>query len=467
MHMAPISEVSANSLNNSATYTNGTLRYSRRQVAILFGWLLWGDFAFTFFESIFGRFMPLYLKELNASNMLIGVATGSFAGLVNVLFLPNISQWSDRFRSRLGRRIPFLLVVSPLTMFSLLAIGFAPEMGAWLHQHVTSGWAPRLTNSTLLLSLICLFTVAFHFFNMILVNSYNWLLRDVVPQVLMSRFLSWFRIVGTVASVLFLWYVFPTMISHRQVTFFSIGIFYITAFMLMCWKVREGEYPEPEPRASDGSVLKTFGAYFRDGFSIPLYRNFFIAYVLVVIATGSAGSFLTLYARHIIGLEMVEMGRIYAYAALLSAVAYAPMGWLCEKMSAMRVALASLVALLVGAVLAYFLVGDKTSWLIYSLLWAIPTIGWGLGTLALSMQLFPEKAFGQFSSGMNVFGCGGLILGNCLIGEFMDITVSNYRLVFLWSAFFFAIAIIPMYYVYHGWKRHGGPNQYVPPLPIY
>jgi len=180
-------------------YTAGTLQYDRLSIAALFDWLLWGDFAFTFFEQIFGRFMPLYLKEIHTSNTLIGITTGRIAGLVNVFFLPNISQWSDRLRSRWGRRIPLLLVVAPLTAFSLIGIGFAPEISAWVHRGFVSTAAPSATPMATLLTLLCACAAGFHFFNMVLVNAFNWLLRDVVPQIFMARFLSWFRVVGTVA----------------------------------------------------------------------------------------------------------------------------------------------------------------------------------------------------------------------------------------------------------------------------
>ena len=43
----------------------------------LFLFLLWGDFAFIFFESIFGRFMPLYLKQFDAF-LAIGRANAAF-----------------------------------------------------------------------------------------------------------------------------------------------------------------------------------------------------------------------------------------------------------------------------------------------------------------------------------------------------------------------------------------------------
>ena len=81
------------------------------------------------------------------------------------------------------------------------------------------------------------------------------------------------------------------------------------------------------------------------------------------------------------------------------------------------------------------------------------------------MKLFPEEMFGEFSSGLNVFGCGGLILGNYLMGRFIDLVQSNYRMTFLWSAALFALAIYPVCLVYRDWKKHGGPYNYKPPLP--
>lgn len=446
-------------------YTIGTLRYDRRGVAWLFAWLLWGDFAFTFFESVFVRFMPLYLKDLHASNTLIGIMTGSIAGLVNILFLPNISQWSDRFRSRLGRRIPFLLVVTPLTVLSLIGIGFAPELGGWLHRRFVSGYFPSLSLATFVLGLLCVFVVLYHFFNMVLVSSFNWLLRDVVPQTLMARFLSWFRIVATIGSFFFLWGVFPSMVNYRHEAFLGIGLFYFASFLLMCWKVKEGGYPEPPPRKSGVLFLGSFGSYFRNCLSVPLYRNFFLAYVLVMMAISSASPFLTLYARHDLSLGMDDIGKIFAYSALISAVAYFPIGWFCEKITPFRVALISLGFLVGGSLLAYSFVGSGRSWFLYSLLFTIPSVGWTLGALTISMQLFPSRDFGQFFSGLNVFGCGGLITGNFLIGELMDATGSHYRIVFIWSAVFFGAAIAPMISVYRGWLQHGGRESYVAPLP--
>ncbi len=446
-------------------YSAGTLQYTLRGLVVLFLWLLWGDFAFTFFEQIFGRFIPLYLKDLHASNSLIGIMTGSFAGLVNILFLPNISQWSDNYRSRWGRRIPFLYVVTPLTVGALVAVGFAPEIATWFDIHILFHLAPAVSITTVILTLLCTLVVSFHFFNMVLVNAYNWLLRDVVPLELMARFLSWFRIVGTVSSALFLWFVFPHVIAHRKEVCLGVGVFYLISFMLMCRHVKEGEYLPPPPVEDRPGILKSFAIYFRECLSIPIYRNFFIAFVLATCAGSCAGPFTVLFNRDTLSISMDNMGKVFAWGSAASAVAYLPMGWLCDKYSALRVVLLALVGQILGAIGTYYLVNDKTSFLICTLIVAIPGVGWGLGSQAMTMKIFPEEKFGQFSSGLNVFGCGALILGNYLVGQFMDLVHSDYRMIYFWSAALFALSIFPMFLVYRGWKQHGGPHHYVAPLP--
>jgi predicted membrane channel-forming protein YqfA (hemolysin III family) len=130
------------------------------------------------------------------------------------------------------------------------------------------------------------------------------------------------------------------------------------------------------------------------------------------------------------------------------------------------VTIGALVCLVLGSIAAFFLVTGKDSLLDYTVIFTLPSVGWALGSLAATMKLFPTERFGQFSSGLNVFACGGLILGNYLIGTLMDLTHSNYRMIFIWGAVLYALAIFPMFRVYRDWKRFGGPNNYVPPLPL-
>ncbi len=446
-------------------YHAGSLRYTLRGLLVLSVWLLWGDFAFTFFENVFGRFLPLYLKDLNASNTLIGVMTGSIAGAVNILFLPNISQWSDHYRGRLGRRIPFLYVVTPLTVAALVAVGFAPAIAGWVQTRILVHFAPAVSASALVLGLLCAMVVCYHFFNMVLVNAYNWLVRDVVPQELMARFLSWFRIIGTASSFAFLWWVFPHLKDDRETIFLLVGIFYLAGFLLMCLNVKEGEYPPPPSKENRPGLVKSFALYFQDCLCLPIYRHFYAASVLVVLALGCAGSFFMLFTRDTLNLDMGTIGKIFAWGTMASTLIYFPMGWLCDRFNPFRVILVGLAGLTAASLLGFFATHDRESFLIWTLATTLPSAAWALGSMAATMKLFPKQRFGQFYSALNIFGCGILIPGNYLIGKLMDLTHSNYRVVFLWSAVLYAAALYPMTRVYREWKKHGGPDHYAPPLP--
>jgi maltose/moltooligosaccharide transporter len=453
------------SVSTQPAYTAGSLTYTRGGLMVLSLWLLWGDFALQFFEAIFGRFLPIYLKEFQASNTLIGLMTGSFAGLVNVLFLPGISRWSDNFRSSLGRRIPFLYVVTPILVFTLVLFGFAPEIGGWLFDRFSIHLPEAVTKHGVVLGLLSLLMVGFHFFNMVLLNVYNWLIRDVVPLPVVSRFLAWFRIVSTVSSIFFLWFIFPHLLTHRREICVGIGLFYLVAFLLMCNRVKEGTYPPPAADAKSTGIFKTFAIYFRECLQIPLYRWFFLVNLLVVLALNCAGSFTTLFVKETLGMDMANMGQIFSWTAAVSALVYFPAGWLCDRISPMKVAFGAITLISLGAIGAYVAVDGKTAYLVYSLLYAVPLACWSLSASATAMKLFPPAKFGQFSGGLNVFACGGLILGNVLVGLLIDVAGNNYRVAFLWTVVLAASALIPMILVIRGWKEHGGPDNYVAPMP--
>jgi MFS family permease len=172
-----------------------------------------------------------------------------------------------------------------------------------------------------------------------------------------------------------------------------------------------------------------------------------------------------LFTKETLGLSMDAMGKVFAWGAVASAVAYFPIGWLCDRFSSLSVTLVSLIFSAVGVVLAWLFVKDWSSYLVYTTLFSLPSVGWSLGGLALTMKLFPEQNFGQFSSALHVFSCIALIPGNYLMGQFMDLFHSDYRMTFLWSSLCYGLTIYPMILILVEWKKNSGPHGYVPPLP--
>jgi len=446
------------------TYRVGTLEYTLRGICVLFFWLLWGDFAASFFGGVFGPFLTIYLKDLQASNVLIGVMLGSIGGVINILFLPGISRKSDECRSRWGRRIPFLAICTPIKVFSLIMIGFAPEVGGWIYTHVVHPIAPSITVQAVCLSWLCIFIVAFHYLGMVFNNAFTWLMHDVVPQSFMAQFLSWFRFVGTIAGVAFNWYLFPSIMSHRKEICVGLGLFYLVVFLMMCWKVKEGEYPPVVPAKKKPSVLQAYGGYFRSCLSVPMYRNMFIA-GMINGCFGCAGTFLILFYQKTLGISMEDLGKVFAITGITSLCALAPMGWLCNKFSAFYVSLTCGVGGIIMTIISYFFIHDKQSLLTILIIGNLIATAGAISGATLGMQIFPHAKFGQFSAAGMVFGCGIGVLGNYLAGTFMDAMHSNYRMAYPWMLLGGLLGLIPTFFVYRDWRRYGGPDNYVPPEP--
>lgn len=446
-------------------FAAGSLTYTRGGIAVLAFWLLWGDFAFAFFENIFGRFLPLFLRDLEASNTLVGLMTGGLVGIVNVLCLPGISRWSDRFRSPRGRRIPFLLVATPITVLALVCAGFSPEISGLLYP-LFPGWLGKfLSAQVFTLSLLCVFVVAYDFFNMVLVNGYNWLLRDVVPDKIMARFLSWFRIINTLSGMIFLWFVFPYVMSHRAEVFLGVGAFYLVAFTLMCFKVKEGDYPPPKEEAGRPGFFKGMLAYFRECLGHPIYRYYVLVSVMWYLVSGCTNPFITLLMNETLKLDMGDMGMLFAINAGVSVLVLYPVGWACDRFGPLKITVLTLAVQIAISAAALFFVGSKGTMTAYLILAALPVVSWKLASFAASVKIFPKSQFGQFVSALNVFGTGAMVAGNVLIGALIDACGDNYRIAFAWAGIFAIAALVCMLRVLKLYRKLGGPDNYTAPVP--
>ncbi|MCC7519592.1 MAG: MFS transporter [Verrucomicrobiae bacterium] len=444
-------------------YRLGTLQYTTRGLVALFAWLLWGDFCFQMFESVVPRFVPLYLKELRASNVLIGIMTSGVIGVMNVAFLPWISTWSDRTRSPRGRRIPFLLWATPGTAATLFLIGFVPEIGGWLQGHVFARfWG--LPKEAVTLVLLCVFIVLYHFFNMVLNAIYYCLFRDVVPDKVLNRFLALFRIVGTLGGFVFSRYFLGHIMEHRQITFFGFSLLCLVSFWSMCWRIREGDYPPLPPREREkGGTLHVFFKHFRDCFSVPIYRYYYIAQMFLWL-TRPIYAFWILLATDTLKLDLDLSGKILGWSLLLQAFLYLPTGYLCDRYHAIRIVIASAALNVVVMLASYFLIHNDVTLLIYTLLAQIPVVWLGLGEMSLGMKLFNGERYGQLSSNIFVVGCGSSIFGSTLLGYLID-AAGTYQVIFLWNFVVCVLASVALFFVYREWKRLGGDLNYAAPLP--
>jgi len=127
--------------------------------------------------------------------MLAGILIGTLPQGIALFLGPVISYKSDRLRGPLGRRIPFLLLPTPIAVLSIFGLAFSPGIGGRLHL-LLGAYSPGLDSSILIMFGVCwtLFQVATTVAN----SVFGALVNDVVPHPVIGRF---FGISGRVAKV--------------------------------------------------------------------------------------------------------------------------------------------------------------------------------------------------------------------------------------------------------------------------
>jgi maltose/moltooligosaccharide transporter len=467
------------------TFRAGTLVYTKMSLAILFFWLLWGDFCYVMMESVGPSIIPLKFQSLGATNFQIGLLTGTIPAALYAILNPIVSFKSDRYRSSWGRRIPFIFFTIPPLVLCLLGLAFSDRVGFWLHTHLGSTVA-HLSPNEVAIGTMGVLLAAFTFFNTFLTSVFWYLFNDVVPESIMARFMSLFRTISLLSSSFYQVCIFGYAGKYDTEILVGVSLFYLVGFSAMCIFVKEGQYP-PAPANTDGrtgavAAIKTFAI---ECHFTPHYWYQWIASFLGTIA-GCAGAIgsgwlnaFGIFYYQAIGLETKEIGVIYAVIGGVVACLVIVSGWLADRYHPIRVALA-------GAVLSVFVVNPVcmiwffwhpshhvaywVSMLIGVLIMAPAIALNGVYDPPLLMRLFPRSRYGQFCANNAIWRSIGGIIGGASAGYFLDVMThalgkqQAYFCCPLWQMIFGIPGFYCFIKLYQSWKKHGGDKHYTPPM---
>ena len=460
----------------------GTLTYTAAGLAVLFALLLWGDFAWSMKDRVvFPMTVKLAKERFELNDTLYSILIISFPNFTNIFLMPIVSYLSDRHRGRLGRRIPFLLFTTPFIVAGLIGIGLNAEIGKVI-QSVTS-LDPRIAA----LIGFCVFWVLFDFGNTLASAIFNALVNDVVPQRIIGRFFSLFRIISLLAGILYNYYLFEHALDWFKWIFLVLGVLYAAGLYSMCFFVKEGKYPPPEEIPADKSKFqRVFGAlidYFRQCFSVPYYRWIIVALLLANISFHPINDFSIQYAKAI-DVPDSTYGQLLAITYCFSIVLSYPLGALADRFHPIRTSFVSLAAYAALMLVGWLVVGNPWQ---KEITYHIPGLMSGSKSLVLSsfaivfiihgvvsgcfftlssslpLRLFPGSIFAQFASANAMI----LALGTTIIvpafGYFLDVQDSNYHLLFLLGAALSLISAVAFVKIHFYYKRFGGDENYIAP----
>lgn len=428
-------------------------------------------------EAVIGPIMQLKFKHLEASNTEIGLILGTIPLIVYASLNPIISFKSDRFRSRWGRRIPFMLGSLPFIVLFLVALGFGERIGLWIKAHFAFLLHGVPDNQVAIMTLGALL-VAFAFVSTIGTSIFWYLFNDVVPEHLLARFMSWFRVISTASASLYSFFIFPYSGTHSTEIFIGAACLYLFGFGIMCLKVKEGDYPPPPPY--DGGQTGSIGAiktFVKETHAFPHYWWVWLSSFISSIGLGVA--MFGLYFSLALGLSMHQIGVIAGCSGVAVSVMTLAAGWLADRYHPIRVVLAgnllaSLVATPLGLIWLFWHPGPTLIFwvsLTVTICLAAPAQAMkSMGDPPMLMRLFPRSRYGQFCSTNATWGAVGGILGSGLAGVYLDIVTRfvgaerAYYYVPCFAIFFGIPNLFFLFKLYRSWKEHGGDENYAAPI---
>ena len=443
----------------------GTLTYTRGGLGNVFAWMLWGDFCLTLMDfGVVPNLVPVQMRKHGASGMMIGFITGTVMEVMSTVMVAVVSTWSDRHRGPRGRRMPFLLWATPPLALCLVALGFSPQLAAWLKE-AAPGLLAGINLGALTIGTMAVALTAYKFFDIFPQSVYYYLWPDVIPARLMGTFTALFRVVGTLGTMLFNWKLIGYVETQPQwICLFAAGL-YLFSFLMLVFMVREGDYPPPEPPPQGTwpeRAATTVRRYLRECFSHAFYWKIYLFNLLFVCGLAPFRQFLIVYAKETLHIDVDRFGNAMFWKDVVLLFVFLALGRIVDRVHPLRAGIVAGVAMCAAGLGAFWFIRDAHSFMVWAIVVYAAVAIFQVSTMALGPRVLPQKQYGQFVSAVAVVWRLGLAVTMPLAGWLFD--TIGYHYVSAWFAGFTFLSTVLIVMVYVDWKRLGGDEHYVAPI---
>ena len=397
-----------------------------------------GFFGVSVIWSVYNAFVPLFLaNKFNLEPAIIGF----FMTLDNIaaLFIqPAVGSWSDRLRTPLGRRIPFILIGAPI---GAIAFGLVP-LAAALPLFVAC-------TTTLLLSMALWRTPVVA------------LMPDITPSPFRSQANGIINFMGGIGAII-AFLVGASLYEMNPAYPFWLGsILVLLSAVLVFIFIREPkefESDNEEKPALLTSLAQVIRAKEKSALLILLaIFSWFVAY-------NAVEAFFTLYAVNHLGLPEADGSRLLGQLSLIFVLFALPSGYLGSRIGR-RVTIMTGIALMFGCLLLlYFLPVSILNTVLTKLpvLGVVPVTGlvlmaaglaWSLiniNSLPMVVDMTDAARIGTYTGLYYLFSTLAAIAGPNVNGWIVQLTGKNYQNVMLVAPFFMLLAFILMIGVRRG-----------------
>lgn len=396
------------------------------------------------FWQMYDNIVPLILKNsFSLNEMLIG-AVMAVDNVLALFLLPIFGAWSDKVNTRLGKRMPFIVIG---TILADICMFFMPV-------------ADNSRNLTMFLTMTGLVLLFMSFFRSPAVA----LMPDITPKPLRSKGNAIINLMGTVGAIFSLLMI-PRIVDegltpNYQPLFISIIAFMVVSTVVLVITVKEnawaGDAHEEneilEKSEASGNEPQTVDSS-KEVSKLPKDKKRSLIFILLSVAFWymAYNAVTTAFSRYATEVWKSESGSYAGYlmiATVAAIISYIPIGIISSKFGRKKVIVTGVIGLALGFTGCGF---AATSGIFLKIMFGIVGISWAainVNSFPMVVDIASDGDIGKFTGYYYTFSMAAQVLTPVLSGALLEYV--SYKTLFPYSVIFSILALITMLQVKHG-----------------
>jgi maltose/moltooligosaccharide transporter len=381
--------------------------------------------------ALYNAYVPIFLKEtFHLESSVIGVIM-TIDNIFAILLLPYLGALSDKTNTKLGRRMPYILIGAPLATIFFILIPFAnfyQSLGLMMFTIILMNLSMSLFRSPVIA-----------------------LMPDITPSKYRSQANGIINFMGGLGALLVYFGGKPLYDRSISLPFIVGGITMLIASLLVVIFIKEPKIPEileEETKVSFKKSLSALMENIRDVIKGEKSLFFILLSILFwFVGYNAIETFFTSYAKYYIGIKASTGALILGFFALtfmLTSLIAGNIGVKLGRNKTIRIGL-SVVAIIMF--LSLFFHGMA----ILITLFIIGGVGWAfvnVNSLPMVVDMTTLEKVGGYTGLYYFFSQAANIIAPPLSGIFIDIF--GYGSLMFFSSAFFVLSIITMMFVKRG-----------------
>lgn len=402
------------------------------------------------FWQMYDNLVPLILTNTFHLNETFSGVIMAADNILALFLLPLFGGLSDKCRSRLGRRRPYILYGTLAAVVLMLGL---PLLADSYHA------APAVGKLVAFIAVLDLLLIAMGTYRSPAVA----LMPDITPKPLRSKANAIINLMGAVGGILYLLittFLYQTK-SESYISYFPlfaiVGGIMLTALAVIMFLVNEPRLVEQQKQYENAHPEDNLAVQTESGEKLPADVKKSLTFLLLSIALWFIGyngvtTWFSVYAQSIWNMSLGTANTCLTIATAGAILSYIPVGNVASRIGR-RKTIRFGTLLLSGCFLVaflYTLAADHFSPLLY-VIFVLVGMAWAainVNSLPMVVEMCKGSEVGRFTGLYYTFSMTAQIMTPICAGFLLNHV--NYKTLFPYAAFFVFLSFITMGFVHHG-----------------